>query len=225
MNSQLFFIELGKYPWPWIYRNIYMVDNCQLGFTKLWSNLFLLGFWLGLFLITGWIHLWEREREPWTLLLLLSIQTRHLMLDELCWWKHSLTHATLCLTPNFPSPWKGCFNALNSMLVVEFSLSFEVKMGLFLGSWYMGDELWRGGEMGTNNISYFKITIIEGSNAQENPMFYPLKKNLWHIKFTWKRSGRLVWFTRWEQLNNWASPWILMSKCAIHSRLATLHLM
>ena len=37
-------------------------------------------------------------------------------------------------------------------------------------------------------------------------------------------SGMLVWSTRWEQLNNWAPPQILMLECANHNKLATLHL-
>jgi hypothetical protein len=37
-------------------------------------------------------------------------------------------------------------------------------------------------------------------------------------------SGRLVWCTRWEQLNNWASPQNLVPKCANHNKLAHLAL-
>ena len=37
-------------------------------------------------------------------------------------------------------------------------------------------------------------------------------------------SRMLVWSIGWERLNNWAPRQILMSKCANHNQLATLHL-
>jgi hypothetical protein len=54
-------------------------------------------------------------------------------------------------------------------------------------------------------------------------MFYP-NKMLWIIKSTWNTSEMLVWPTRWEQLNNWEPPQILMPKCVKYNRLATIHL-
>ena len=63
------------------------------------------------------------------------------------------------------------------------------------------------------------IIMIEGRDAQENAMIY-LKKMLWTIKITWNMSEMLVWSTRWEQLNSWEPPQILMPKCAKLDRLA-----
>ena len=50
------------------------------------------------------------------------------------------------------------------------------------------------------------------------------QKRPWPIKFIWNMSQWLVWSTRWEQLNNWASPRILMPKSANHKCLAAFHL-
>ena len=50
------------------------------------------------------------------------------------------------------------------------------------------------------------------------------EKDLWQIKFTWKWVESLCDPPGREQLSSWASPQILMPKCAIQNRLATLHL-
>ena len=55
-------------------------------------------------------------------------------------------------------------------------------------------------------------------------MFYFSKKTFDQLNPPIKMSGMLVWSTRWGQINSWVPPQILMSKCANHNRLATLHL-
>ena len=119
-------------------------------------------------------------------------------------------------------------NAFHLMLVVESpSTSFEVKMGLICmilkhGRWTI---LRRGG----------------GGNRHEQPSSFlnynnwrkrctrkccvlSSQEDLWPNKFILKVSWMLLWSTRWEQLNSWAPPQILMPKCVNHIRLATLHL-
>ena len=71
-------------------------------------------------------------------------------------------------------------NAFHSMMVVEFSWrSFEVNWDLFIGSWNMGDGLFRG-----RKWACMILKIINHSNwgkcAQENVMFYPPKRPLTH---------------------------------------------
>ncbi len=51
-------------------------------------------------------------------------------------------------------------------------------------------------------------------------MWLCLGQDLWLVKFTWEMSGKLVWSTRWEQLNSWVPPQPFMSKCANPNRLA-----
>ena len=50
------------------------------------------------------------------------------------------------------------------------------------------------------------------------------KKTLDQTYFTWKMSKILVWSIRWEQLDSWAPPQILVQKWAAHNKLPTLHL-
>ena len=73
----------------------------------------------------------------------------------------------------------------------------------------------------------YPFGVLDYNNLRKrctrNTMFYPPKKTFDQSKSLekWVR-GMIEWSTRWEQLNSWALPQILMPKYAIHYRLATL---
>ena len=111
------------------------------------------------------------------------------------------------------------------MLVVEFSwTSFEVKMGFVCrilkhGRWAIMRE-----KMGTND---WVLGLLDHSNwrkwcTRRCHVLSPEKRLLTN-QITWKMSGILVWSTRWEQLNDWTFPQIIMWKSASHNGLVTLH--
>ena len=81
----------------------------------------------------------------------------------------------------------------------------RLKWNLSIGSCNMETELfWGGNGVGITLWNFWIITMKEGMQK--------------------KMCGMLVWSTRWEQLYSWASPHILMPKCANNNRLTTLHL-
>ena len=50
------------------------------------------------------------------------------------------------------------------------------------------------------------------------------QKDLWLIKFTWEMTKEACVIHWMGQFDSWASPQIIMPKCANHNKLATLHL-
>ena len=79
---------------------------------------------------------------------------------------------------------------------------------------------------GKRNLKNWATILIENKKKKRILGDHARVKylDLWPIKLTWKMSGMLVLSTRWEQLDNWVSPQILMPKCANHNKLATLYL-
>ena len=98
--------------------------------------------------------------------------------------------------------------------------SFEVKMGFIpriwkYGRWIVSRKKWA---WMTIWIFFKYNTWRKGCMRNCHVLF------LWPIKFTRKMSIVLVWSTRWEQLNSWASPHILMPNYANYNKPTTLHL-
>ena len=94
------------------------------------------------------------------------------------------------------------------------------KWDLSLGFGNMGDELFQGKNEHEWPFGFFfkYNTWRKGCTRKCHVLF------LWPIKFSRKMSIVLVWSTRWEQLNSWASPHILMPNYANYNKPTTLHL-
>lgn len=133
--------------------------------------------------------------------------------------------STYCtkLKPWFPKPMKGLLKIhFNQCWLWTFYVQLlRLEWEIALGFWNMGNLVFRR------------------KNMYELPPWVSLF-NIWRKGCTWKchvlpplktfnqsnspMSGKLVWSTRCEHLNSWATPQILMPNCANHRRFTTLQL-
>ena len=99
----------------------------------------------------------------------------------------------------------------------------RLKWDLFVWSGNMADELFRGKRWAWITLWFLRLQYSK-KGMHKTMSYFISQKDLSPINFTWKMSRMLVWSTRWEWLNSWAPPQILMSQCANHNKVATLHL-
>ena len=129
-------------------------------------------------------------------------------------WPYIETPYPLKGDPSLPKFMKGFF-----WLLVKFSrTNLEVEVGcihtiLIHGKWTSVRR-----KLSMKKGMHMEIVIFYSPPPQNK------KAYLWLVEYIWEICEMYLWCTRWDQLNSWVPPHVLIPKCANHNELATLQL-